>query len=64
MLIVGNIVDNSPNPKRLAIMLEFSLAVIWGVTGGMVSYILSRYDYDEKLPDLVSYMFVKIMSLA
>ena len=63
-LLFGNIIDNSPTPKLMAILLQFSLAIVWTATGLLVNYIVSQEDLQGKLPDLVSYMMVKIMSLA
>ena len=32
-IIVGNIVDNISSPKNLAIVLQVTLGVTWGLTG-------------------------------
>ena len=64
LLLVGNIIDNTPTPKSMAIILQFSLAVVWIFTGGIVNYILSLRQLGKKLPTYVDYMFVKIMAMA
>ena len=67
-LLFGNIVDNSATPKIMVISIQIILALVWILTGGLVSYIMTQEGIDGssevELPPLVSYMMVKMMSLA
>ena len=52
LLIVGNITDNIPSPKYIAIVLQLTLAVVWTTTGLMVAFISEEQKkHPEYLPD-------------
>ena len=52
LLVIGNIIDNIPSPKFIAIALQLTLAIVWTATGLMVAFISEEQKrHPEYLPD-------------